>query len=89
LAYAKLRAIEQRKWVARSANTGISGFINPLGKMVQQSNWWEKTALKQEVQQFNKQTLYCRMGDISWLLILCGLCGGLGSLAFLRAKKTA
>ena len=89
LAYAKLRAIEQRKWVARSANTGISGFINPLGKMVKQSDWWEKTALKQEVQQFNKQTLYCRMGDVSWLLILCGLCGGLGFLAFLREKKTA
>lgn len=39
--YAKLRAIEQRKWVARSANTGISGFIDPLGRTVMRSGWYQ------------------------------------------------
>jgi apolipoprotein N-acyltransferase len=37
--YARLRAIENRKWVARSANTGISGFINSKGEVVQQSEY--------------------------------------------------
>ena len=39
--YAKLRAIEQRKWVVRSANTGISGFIDPLGRTTMRSGWYQ------------------------------------------------
>jgi apolipoprotein N-acyltransferase len=39
--YAKLRAIEQRKWVVRSANTGISGFIDPLGRTTMCSGWYQ------------------------------------------------
>ncbi|RYG12416.1 MAG: apolipoprotein N-acyltransferase, partial [Chitinophagaceae bacterium] len=46
LLYAKLRAIETRRWVARSANTGLSGFINQRGDVVKQSKWWTRTALK-------------------------------------------
>jgi len=39
--YAKLRAIEQRKWVVRSANTGISCFIDPLGQTSMWSGWYQ------------------------------------------------
>src|SRR5690606_10854283 len=49
LQYAKLRAIENRRWVVRSANTGISGFINQRGDIVQKSSWWVPTALSQEI----------------------------------------
>ena len=63
LDYAKLRAIETRRWVARSANTGISAFINQRGDVVQQSKWWVRTALKQDINLNSDLTFYVQHGD--------------------------
>lgn len=63
-AYARLRAIENRRSVARSANTGISGFINEKGDILQKSNWDEKVALKQNISLNNTLTFYSKHGDI-------------------------
>lgn len=63
LDYAKLRAIENRRWVCRSANTGISAFINQRGDIVQQSKWWVRTALKQDINLSSDITFYTRHGD--------------------------
>jgi apolipoprotein N-acyltransferase len=63
LDYAKLRAIETRRWVCRSANTGISAFINQRGDIVQQSKWWVKTALKQNINLNSDLTFYVQHGD--------------------------
>jgi len=63
LAYAKLRAIETRRWVARSANTGISAFINQRGDVVQKTRWWIPAAIKQDINLNEEMTLYVRTGD--------------------------
>lgn len=63
LDYAKLRAIETRRWVCRSANTGISAFINQRGDIVQQSKWWVKAALKQDINLNSDLTFYVNYGD--------------------------
>lgn len=63
LAYAKLRAIETRRWVARSANTGISAFINQRGDVTQQTRWWTADALKQEINLNEELTFYVKSGD--------------------------
>ncbi|MGZ3757041.1 MAG: apolipoprotein N-acyltransferase [Mucilaginibacter sp.] len=63
LDYAKLRAIETRRWVCRSANTGISAFINQRGDIVQQTNWWVKTAIKQDINLNSDLTFYVKHGD--------------------------
>ncbi|WP_345954149.1 apolipoprotein N-acyltransferase [Mucilaginibacter sp. PAMB04168] len=63
LDYAKLRAIENRRWVCRSANTGISAFINQRGDVVQQSGWWVKAALKQDINLNSDLTFYTQHGD--------------------------
>ncbi|TWR25014.1 apolipoprotein N-acyltransferase [Mucilaginibacter achroorhodeus] len=63
LDYAKLRAIENRRWVCQSANTGISAFINGRGDIVQQSKWWVRTALKQDINLNNSLTFYTEHGD--------------------------
>lgn len=63
LEYAKLRAIETRRWVARSANTGISAFINQRGDVTKKSKWWEATALKENINLNEDLTFYVRYGD--------------------------
>jgi apolipoprotein N-acyltransferase len=64
LLYAKLRAIENRRWVVRSANTGISGFINQRGDIVKASKWWTRTALKADINLNDDLTFYTKNGDI-------------------------
>lgn len=63
LAYARLRAIENRKWVARSANTGISCFISPKGEIKKRTKWEEATSLKMDVPLIKGQTFYVKYGD--------------------------
>lgn len=64
LLYAKLRAIETRRWVVRSANTGISGFINQRGDVVKKSKWWTRTALKEDINLNDSLTIYVNNGDV-------------------------
>ncbi|RWU05627.1 apolipoprotein N-acyltransferase [Pedobacter chitinilyticus] len=64
LLYAKLRSIETRRYVVRSANTGISGFINQRGDVVQQSKWWTRTALKADINLNDHITFYVKHGDV-------------------------
>jgi apolipoprotein N-acyltransferase len=63
LQYAKLRAIETRRWVARSANTGISAFINQRGDIVQRTKWWVQGAIKQDINLNEELSFYVRFGD--------------------------
>lgn len=61
--YARLRAVETRRYVARSANTGISGFINDKGQVLSKSEWWVPAALTNEVLLNNGETFYVKYGD--------------------------
>ena len=58
-----VRAIETRRSVARSANTGISSFINQRGDVLQSLGWWKRGALIDNINLNNKQTFYTRYGD--------------------------
>lgn len=62
--FARLRAIENRRYVARSANTGISGFISPKGEVLQKGRYWEQEAFKQTVPLQNTLTFFAANGDI-------------------------
>jgi len=63
LAYARLRAIEGRKDIIRSANTGISAIINARGDIIVRTSWWEPAALKGEAKLNDKITFYIQYGD--------------------------
>jgi apolipoprotein N-acyltransferase len=63
LSYAKLRAIENRRFVARSANTGISAIIDDTGKVINSLEYEKQGALKGNVKTNSKLTFYAIAGD--------------------------
>ncbi|MBU1372361.1 MAG: apolipoprotein N-acyltransferase [Bacteroidetes bacterium] len=87
LDYARLRAIENRRWVARSANTGISAFINERGDIVQKTEWWKEAVIKQDINLNTEITFYTANQD--WIVYPFLLIGGIGILflVFIRFKK--
>lgn len=62
--FSRLRAIEMRKPVVRSANTGWSGIIDPYGNDVKKTNWWEPDVFYYEVETNRAVTFYMVYGDI-------------------------
>lgn len=63
--FSRMRAIENHRWVVRSANNGISGFIDQNGNVIQQTDYWVQTQIANEIMLYDNQTLYVRFGD--WL----------------------
>jgi apolipoprotein N-acyltransferase len=61
--FASLRAIETRRSVARSANTGISSFINQKGDVIQHTKWWQEEGINAKLNRNNDQTVYSIYGD--------------------------
>ena len=61
--YARLRAIEYRRDVVRSANTGISSFINWRGDDFQTSKYWESDVIKGKAKLHSEMTYYAEHGD--------------------------
>lgn len=64
LRYASLRAIETRRDIVRSANTGISAFINQRGDIVSRTSWWQPDALPGVANLNDKVTMFVSQGDI-------------------------
>ena len=63
-AMASMRAIEHGRYMARAANTGISGVIDPYGRVVAQSAIFEQVGLVEEVRFLTGRTLYTAIGDV-------------------------
>ncbi|MCH8319267.1 MAG: apolipoprotein N-acyltransferase [Bacteroidetes bacterium] len=63
LNYATLRAIETKRSIARSANTGISCFINQKGDILQATGWWRQAVIKGTIISNDKMTFYTTYGD--------------------------
>jgi apolipoprotein N-acyltransferase len=68
--FSSLRAIETRKAIARSANTGISCFVNQRGDIIQATPWWEKAVISADLAANPDDTFYVRYGD--YIGRICG-----------------
>lgn len=63
LQYARLRAIETRRSIARSASTGISAFIGQRGEIIKQTPWWEPVSISTNLNQNHRITFFARTGN--------------------------
>jgi apolipoprotein N-acyltransferase len=68
---AALRAVENRKFLVRAANTGISGFIDPAGRVFAKSALMERTVITRNIFKGKVTSFYTAYGNI--FVYLCGL----------------
>jgi apolipoprotein N-acyltransferase len=80
-ALASMRAIEQGRYLARAANTGISGVVDPYGRVVQSTAIFTQAGLVAEVRLLKSRTVYSRVGDV---LAYASLTASLAALVALR-----
>ena len=63
-AQASMRAIENGRYLVRAANTGISGIVDPYGRVLARSQLFEPAVIVGEVRLLRASTVYTRIGDV-------------------------
>jgi len=68
---ASMRAIEEGRYLARAANTGISGFVDPYGRVISKTPLFERATVVQDIRFLSDRTIYSRIGDlVAWLSLV-------------------
>jgi apolipoprotein N-acyltransferase len=85
---ARLRAVEQRRWLVRATTTGISAIVDPHGRVVAASALDEPAVVEGDVRPSGGVTWYQRNGDVvAWCAIVIVLAATM--LAYLRQPPHA
>lgn len=80
-----LRAIENRRDIVRSANTGTSLFADSKGGLHQKTPYWVRTIIDGKIHLYKEKTLYVLWGDyLGWISVLVGF--GLWGFSLWRRK---
>lgn len=69
LALSAYRAVEHRKYLVRATNTGISAVVDPLGRIVAQTEVFQQTNLTRDVRLLSGKTVYASAGE--WVPLAC------------------
>ncbi len=72
--YAAFRAAENRRWIVRCANGGISGFVDPVGRIHDATQMYTVAGLSREIQPNEELTFYAKHGDV--FAQFCLFCSG-------------
>ena len=80
---ARMRAVENDRWLLRDTNTGVTAVIDPLGRVTKEAPRDVRTALQGAYDLEETTTFYTRYGD--WFPVLCAIITLLGLLLHFRA----
>jgi apolipoprotein N-acyltransferase len=81
-----VRAVEEGRYVVRAANTGISGAVDPYGRVLAATPLFEPGAIAVDVRLLTGRTFYSRYGDlIVWLSLIVS--GGIAVLPIWRLGR--
>ncbi len=83
---AMMRAIEQGRYLVRSANTGISGIVDPYGRVLIRTNLFETVAVVGEARFVQARTVYATIGDLA-VFVSAAIVGVALLLAFIEGRK--
>lgn len=84
--HAVLRAVENRRYIVRSANTGVSSVISPTGRIMTMLDPLVKGYTAAEVKMLSGRTLYSYIGD-AWIAACALYVAGLGIVKFVRKNS--
>lgn len=73
LALAKFRAIEHRRFLVRSTNSGVSAIVDPVGRIVTSTKTFVADAQQADVHWMKGTTVYEVVGDVPYYLITLGI----------------
>lgn len=89
LALATFRAVEQRRFLVRATNTGISAIIDPAGRILQETKVFERANIVGDVSPMYGTTLYQRIGDWPGYLSLLVVGTATGRTLWRRRRRRA
>jgi apolipoprotein N-acyltransferase len=85
---AAMRAIENGRYLARAANTGISGFVDPYGRVIEKTRLFEEAVVVGELRFIKTRTIYSRIGDlVAWVCLALTIAALLASGRMGRASR--
>ena len=61
---ASMRAIEEGRYLVRSANTGVSGIVDPYGRVLERTGIYQPAVVVGDARLLTEATIYSRVGDV-------------------------
>jgi apolipoprotein N-acyltransferase len=85
-----IRAVEEGRYVVRAANTGISGAVDPYGRVLAKTDLFVPAAIVVDVRRLDGQTIYRQIGDVvAWLALAITAWLGVTTWWHVRAQTRA